>query len=198
MKNAPEGPKPSGSGRTLRGEPRSLPRKQFAFSVMRYSAALNPLSELVQTRRISHDASRHAISGLKWFHGCKGLQPSRSGATIGALILESGRRRSLGAGLIDRTFVWPENLCVECWGLYWFHGCKGLQPSRSGATIGALILESGRRRSLSAGLRDENFVTSRLGDPVLPQPVSHCPIFQLSSSTLQQSISVHRIRACRR
>jgi hypothetical protein len=31
---------------------------------MRYSAALNPLSELVQTRRIWHDASRHAISGL--------------------------------------------------------------------------------------------------------------------------------------
>jgi hypothetical protein len=31
--------------------------KQFAFSVMRYSAALNPLSELVQPRRISHDAS---------------------------------------------------------------------------------------------------------------------------------------------
>jgi hypothetical protein len=25
---------------------------------------LNPLCELVQTRRISHDASRHAISGL--------------------------------------------------------------------------------------------------------------------------------------
>jgi ribonuclease R len=31
---------------------------------MRFSAALNPLSELVQTRRILHDASRHAISGL--------------------------------------------------------------------------------------------------------------------------------------
>src|SRR5262245_14668250 len=38
--------------------------RQIAFSAVRYSAALNALSELVQTRRISHDASRHAISGL--------------------------------------------------------------------------------------------------------------------------------------
>jgi hypothetical protein len=38
---------------------------------MRYSAALNPLSKLVQTWRILHDASGHAISGLMTEHFAK-------------------------------------------------------------------------------------------------------------------------------
>jgi hypothetical protein len=68
--NAPAGPKPPLwplPGRLFGANPGltlSVARKQIAFWPLRYSAALNQLSGLVQTRRILHDASRHAISGL--------------------------------------------------------------------------------------------------------------------------------------
>ena len=39
--------------------------------------------------------------------------------------------RSLGAVLIDTSFVLPRQGMGSMLGLYWFHGCKGLQPSKS-------------------------------------------------------------------
>src|SRR6516165_6948512 len=92
--------------------------------------------------------------GRYGFRGCKGLQPSRSGRTIGALILEGVR--SLGAGLVDASFVLPRQGMRPMVGPLLVRGCKGLQPSRSGRTIGALILEG--VRSLGAVLVDASFV----------------------------------------
>ena len=36
--------------------------------------------------------------------------------------------RSLGAALIDPSFVLPQQGVRSMLGLYWFRGCKGLQP----------------------------------------------------------------------
>ena len=47
--------------------------------------------------------------------------------------------RSLGAVLDDGSFVLPQKAMRPMLGLYWFGGCKGLQPSRSETSIGALI-----------------------------------------------------------
>src|SRR5262249_44966855 len=48
-------------------------------------------------------------------------------------------RRALGAALIDGNFVLPQQGMRPMLGLYGFRGCKGLQPSKSRRTIGALI-----------------------------------------------------------
>jgi hypothetical protein len=58
---------------------------------------------------------RHGMrpnGGRYGLRGCKGLQPSRSGSTIGALILEGVR--SLGAVLVDASFVCRDKACAQC------------------------------------------------------------------------------------
>ena len=55
----------------------SVSRKQFAFATLRYSAARNQLSELIQTRRVLHYGRRHAVPALM-LPRRKGLPPSRS------------------------------------------------------------------------------------------------------------------------
>src|SRR5262249_3168361 len=47
--------------------------------------------------------------------------------------------RSLGAVLVVAGFVLPQQGMGQCWAFIGFRGCKGLQPSRSGRTIRALI-----------------------------------------------------------
>ena len=68
--------------------------------------------------------------GRYGFRGCKGLQPSRSGRTIGALILEGVR--SLGAVLVDASFVLPRQGMRPMLDLIGFRGCEGPQPSKGG------------------------------------------------------------------
>ena len=79
-----------------------------------------------------------SILGLCWFRGCKGLQPSRSGTTIGTFDQDLEGAGPSAAVLGDASFVLPQQGMRSILGLCWFRG-KGLQPSRSGTTIGALI-----------------------------------------------------------
>ena len=83
------------------------------------------------------------MSGLYWFRGCKGLQPSKSITAIKVLIetLEGASPR--GGGLDDGRTVLPQQGKGPMLGLSWFHGCKGLQPglqpSKSITAIKVLI-----------------------------------------------------------
>src|SRR6516165_2532797 len=94
------------------------------------------------------------------FRGCKGLQPSRSGTTIVALTVFLEGVRSLGAVLGDVSLVWSGQSMYRMLGPCWVYGCKGLQPSRSGTTIDALIVFLEGVRSLGAVLGDRSFVWS--------------------------------------
>ena len=78
-----------------------------------------------------------SILGLCWFRGCKGLQPSRSGTTIGTFDQDLEGAGPSAAVLGDASFVLPQQGMRSILGLCCFRGCKGLQPSRSGTTIGA-------------------------------------------------------------
>jgi len=103
-----------------------------------------------------------SILGLCWFRGCKGLQPSRSGTTIGTFDQDLEGAGPSAAVLGDASFVLPQQGMRSILGLCCFRGCKGLQPSRSGTTIGAFDQDLEGARSVGAVGNDEH-----------PAPVLH-------------------------
>ena len=76
---------------------------------------------------------------LSWFRGCKGPQPSKSITAIKVLIESLEGAGPRGGGLDDGRTVLPQQGKGPMLGLYWFHGCKGLQPSKSITAIKVLI-----------------------------------------------------------
>ena len=94
-------------------------------------------------------------SGPLLVYGCKGLQPSRSGTTIDALIVNwRASGPSAPCWAIGALFGREKAMCRLFGPFIGFRGCKGLQPSRSGTTIEALTVFLEGVRSPGAVLGD--------------------------------------------
>src|SRR5262245_51753043 len=80
--------------------------------------------------------------GLHWGPRLRGTAALQGREDHWSLDQDLEGLRSLGAVLVDPSFVLPQQGLGQCWAFLGVRGCEGPQPSRAGRTIGALIKTS--------------------------------------------------------